>query len=592
MKYKKNFFIFILLLFSKYYLIKSYFDKSSYIKLFNNMEEFTDTIKKIEHGFLLIYSKYCVHCKRFAPNYIKLSELFHNEIFFYAMSSSSKYLRIFKIFGFPTILFYTKQNYKEYDSSRSVKALSKYIRKYISYNCTEITYNNIDIAYNDVYQNEDRNFVIGYFNNNSKYINSFISITNNVKNNYIDLCYYCTDFNLIKNDKDNKFKTLSLFKDIKENEIRTYSRNKGNYSFIFNETDDENNNENNYEHFLFNNVINIYEEVNDNDRISYDYLERIKNKKFILFVYDNKNGNDIKQKYINIIYDLYNLTNNKNDSLFIYILLNKSRYNRNFKNFEINKIYLCSNISENGAIIEDINIIKNEILKNNHKEISTDILTNSKNIDLTDNIKKETLINNISLLSTISNKIDFNNISFNNFIKINNNSYIINNTKFDKNNKNYKIINNIYNLNNISNNNIFNSIKINNIIHQNKSEQKDVKIINEINIKNIIDITRNNISSNIDYILKNKSKQNFIRKTKIKNNNTFNQGYNEINIEENNKNENDYFNKKKIIYILLIILIIFTIIYFIITKYLCVGFIKVYDTQVIEFSQPNKIEIV
>ena len=161
------------------------------------MEEFTDTIKKIEHGFLLIYSKYCGHCRHFAPNYIKLSELFHNELFFYALGSNSNFGKVFKIVGYPTILFYSNETYKEILFKRSVSKISKFIREHILYNCTEISYKNIDLVYNEVFQKEDRNLLIGYFDKNSENINIYTSISNNLKNDYIDLCYYCTDFNLL-----------------------------------------------------------------------------------------------------------------------------------------------------------------------------------------------------------------------------------------------------------------------------------------------------------------------------------------------------------------------------------------------------------
>ena len=126
---------------------------------------------ELKFGFMLIYSVYCHHCRHFSGNYIKLSELFHNEIFFYALGQNSDYRKLFKITGYPTILFYSNGQYEEINFSRSVDKLSKFIRKYIPYNCTEITYNNIDTVYNEVYQKDDRNFILLYFIKNSKYIN-------------------------------------------------------------------------------------------------------------------------------------------------------------------------------------------------------------------------------------------------------------------------------------------------------------------------------------------------------------------------------------------------------------------------------------
>ena len=190
MAIKENFFLIMIFLLSQYYMVYTYFKDTPYITDFQKIEDYEEAFKKnqLEYGFMLIYSKYCGHCKNFAPNYIKLSELFHNELFFYALSAQTNYRKLFKINGYPSILYYSNKTYNEITFSRMVSRISKFIRKHIRYNCTEITYNNIDVVYNDVYQKNDRNLVIGYFEQNSKFINSFISTTNNLKNEYIDLC--------------------------------------------------------------------------------------------------------------------------------------------------------------------------------------------------------------------------------------------------------------------------------------------------------------------------------------------------------------------------------------------------------------------
>ena len=76
----------------------SYFKNSLYITNFKKIDDYEEAIKKNEYkfGFMLIYSTYCGHCRHFAPNYIKLSELFHKDIFFYALSSSTRYSKVFK----------------------------------------------------------------------------------------------------------------------------------------------------------------------------------------------------------------------------------------------------------------------------------------------------------------------------------------------------------------------------------------------------------------------------------------------------------------------------------------------------------------
>ena len=560
-------------------MVYTYFKDTPYITDFKNIEDYEEAFKnnKLEHGFMLIYSKYCGHCKNFVPNYIKLSELFHNELFFYALGAQSNYRKKFKINGYPTILYYSNKTYDEITFSRMVSKISKFIRKHIRYNCTEITYNNIDIVYNDVYQNDDRNLVIGYFEQNSKFINSFISTTNSLKNEYIDLCYYCTNYKLMINDKDDKYKKLSIFENIKENEVRTYSRNKGNNTFIF--SDDSNNNANNYEKYLYNNVINLYEDIKD--KIDVDILERMKNKEFIFFVYDNDN---IKKKHIEIIYDLYNITTNKYDNLFYYILLYKNSNIQKFIGYQNDKIYLVSNNLSKITLINDLNVLKNRILENNLKS----------NIEIINNITTDTIDNNDIIKD---NNI---NININQNINVNSVSHISDTIKQkDLTNKDSST-SNIENNNDNFNKNIADLADV--------PEEKDN--VNNIITKEIKENINSNSNSNVNsdkdkikYVTQQKdakNEKNIIINNIFKNekkNNTYNNVKN-INIKKNDVKENS--NKKKeiphkknnILYVLITILIFIGILYIIITKYLCVGFIKVYDSQIIEFNQPNKIEIV
>ena len=65
---------------------------------------------------------------------------------------------------------------------------------------------------------------------------------------------------------------------------------------------------------------------------------------------------------------------------------------------------------------------------------------------------------------------------------------------------------------------------------------------------------------------------------------------------KNNFKKNDNIpekNSNSIMKFLIVLLILSFVIYTVVTKYLCVGFIKVNDNQIIEFNnQSNKIEIV
>ena len=646
MKVKRNILILILSIFSQFYLINCYFANTPYVKSFGKIDDFSIEIEKRPqfHGFVLIYSKYCGHCKHFAPNYIKLSEFFHKDLFFYALAHNTRYNKVFKIDGFPTIFFYTGQNYTEIRIGRSVQTLSKFIRKHIEYNCTEITYSNIDIAYSQIYNNEDRNFILGYFEPNSTYINSFTSITNNLLDNYLDLCFYCTDYKLIENDKDkdkDKKYGNSIFKNIKGIEVRSFSRNRGENTYYFNKNISDNDNDNNYEQFLFNNVINLYEDINDGNDLR--IFERIKNKNMLLFVYDTKNK-DIKKKYIKFIEDLQNIITNKKDNPYIYLLINRNINYEKFRNLETFKIYsTSSNNMTDLSVFGNINNIKNKTIeiknakdkmekkeknekKDNKKANDNSVVSDNDNdYDNTDLdlhlLKKGNPIPDINDSNDIKN---YNALNINNLNKINNtknNSEIhnynlkrylnnsLNVTKMEKNNS--KQNNGIYNLIKINADNIKNKSS-NNINQNNNTNQFEEKKINEINFNPERNKSKNSIKINNQVLQKHKNNQknkNMYNINKIKRNKILNHSENiklnkvqnkekeklkkkEKEMEKNNKqDENDDFKTKAIIYILAI-LIIALIIYIIFAKYLCVGFIKVYDSQIVEFNQPNKIEII
>ena len=202
----KNINIYILIItitFSQCSLNRGFRD-AKYINDFKEYEEYkaTFSINKLKNGFLLIYSPYCPHCINFAPNYITLSEIYHGNLFFYATSKDhGKFQRDFSFRGFPTILFYNNGTFTEYHRQRSVAKLSKYIRNSVhQLNCTEISYNRIKTVIDDVYKEDERNIIIGFFKE-EKTIKSFTEITYSLTYGYIDLCYYVrknesiTDFN-------------------------------------------------------------------------------------------------------------------------------------------------------------------------------------------------------------------------------------------------------------------------------------------------------------------------------------------------------------------------------------------------------------
>ena len=292
----------------------------------------------------------------FSSDYVTISEIFHKELFFYAAGTDhTNYRKDFFIRGYPTILFYNNGSYFEFNQKRSIQKLSKFIRKYIPYNCTEITYKNIYTVNNDIYQGDDRNIIIGFFNDNET-INSYCEMTNSLKKGYIDLCYY------IRRNESSKERVDKKFLEMKENEIWTNSRKKGEFQFIFNETD--------YKDILFEHVLNTYEDFKNNNDL--DLLEKMKDKDFILLIY----GDDkMKNEYIESIDKLYNSVKGNIFSKYYYILYNKNINSEKFKNFENNKIYHVSNNFQNPIIINNlnelINYIKDDTKINKNKLKST-----------------------------------------------------------------------------------------------------------------------------------------------------------------------------------------------------------------------------
>ena len=537
--------------------INDEFKGTKYVKDLPSYAKYQETFKnnKLKYGFLLVYSNYCPHCILFSSTYITLSEIFHNELFFYAAGTDyAKYRKDFYIRGYPTILFHNNGSYFEFNQKRSIKKLSKFIRKYIPYNCAEITYKNIDTVKSEVYDEEDRNILIGFFNDN-KTINSFKSNINSLKNGYVDLCYY-----VVRNET-NKERVDKKFLEMKENEIWTNSRKKGEYKFSYNETD--------YKETLFENVLNIYEEFNNNNDLN--LLERMKGKDFILFIY---NDDKMKNEYIEKIEKLYKNEKGKNFFKYYYILYNKNINSEKFKNFETNKIYHVSNDFKNEIIINDLEEILNDNKDNNKKELIK-----------TEKIQSDTIHN-----SNIGEII------------------IINKTNSDEN----------------ENNKITEKLDINNKL---SDEKKNTEIVKEVQI----DIKEENIPINITKnVINNETQENEVHNFELANKEIMNEtkeekegNFNHNKFRKKHKFKKENFNKNKVLIkkdekeesktmpeiikssdkdevqsndvkkIIIFLVIIAFGIYFLITRYLCVGFIKVNDNEIIEFNnQPNTIEVI
>ena len=88
----------ILLSITFFNYIKSFFENAKFIKSSIDAEVMMKEIKKSKKlTLILFYSPSCPHCKRFEPEYIKLSEYFKNKVSFYALNA--KIANYKKLFG-------------------------------------------------------------------------------------------------------------------------------------------------------------------------------------------------------------------------------------------------------------------------------------------------------------------------------------------------------------------------------------------------------------------------------------------------------------------------------------------------------------
>ena len=586
-----NSYILILFIIRAHCSINDDFKQAKYIKDFNSYEEYQEAFKnnELKYGFLLMYNSNCGFCIKFSSNYIALSEIYHDHLFFYSVGTDhGKYTKEFDIRGFPTILFYNNGSYFEYNQKkRGVNKISLFIKNNIPFiGCSEISYKNIQTVLDDIYQKNDRNLLIGFFNE-KKIINSFINLTNDFINEYLDYCYY-----IVRNESTTE-RPNEVFLNMKENEIWTINRIKGENTFIFNE--------NNYKQNLFKNVINIYEDINNENKLN--LLKRMKNKDYILFIYNDDN---MKNEYINKINKLYNSGEDEKFFKYYYILFNKNIAPEKYRNLEINKIFHVSNNFKNQAIIEDLNKYLNIDEDNNSELIETEKITNNNN-----------LISSLGIKNTINQKVsevnDKNkNEGINNSIQ---NTQIIKEVKIEIKEENITIKDTgITKENDNIRDNPRNDQIIQNKIKDEKKEEKS-----PINDKNRVNETVSNDKQIKDNEINNKRKEKNIfskdfrqkrrerkfnftniknkihEESKIKNIYNKKKDKNIKNIQnDDDDDENDSKqSSNKIIKLFIVICVMALVIYFIFTRYLCVGFIKIDDNQIIEFNnQANKLEII
>ena len=329
----------------------------------------------------------------------------------------------------------------------------------------------------------------------------------------------------------------------------------------------------------------------------------MKNKDYILFIYNDDN---MKNEYINKINKLYNSGEDEKFFKYYYILFNKNIAPEEYRNLEINIIFHVSNNFKNQAIIEDLNKYLNIDEDNNSELIETEKITNNNN-----------LISSLDIKNTINQKVsevnDKNkNEGINNSIQ---NTQIIKEVKIEIKEENITIKETGI----TKENDNFRDDPRNDQIIQNKIKDEKKEEKSPINDKNRVNETVSNDKQIKDNEINNKRKEKNIfskdfrqkrrerkfnftniknkihEESKIKNMHNKQKDKNIKNIQEDDDDdENDSKqSSNKIIKLFIVICVMALVIYFIFTRYLCVGFIKIDDNQIIEFNnQANKLEII
>jgi thiol-disulfide isomerase/thioredoxin len=213
----------ILLSITFFNYIKSFFENAKFIKSSIDAEVMMKEIKKSKKlTLILFYSPSCPHCKRFEPEYIKLSEYFKNKVSFYALNAKiANYKKLFTVEYIPKLFIYHKEEIKLYKGRNKFDVLVKYIQvKYLK-ECLFIEKNEIPKFQNDFKNdNTEFNYVIGLFTDKEK-MNIFINETNN-NINLVNYCYYSLiESNLKRNSNIvllyNKNRGMNQFTDFQFN---------------------------------------------------------------------------------------------------------------------------------------------------------------------------------------------------------------------------------------------------------------------------------------------------------------------------------------------------------------------------------------
>ena len=395
MKYKT--FIGILLIIN----VGCLFENVKYISAFSDVNKLYKQITENNKiSLILIYSESCPHCRRFEPEFIKLSERYNSLFDFYILSSKTNYNLKFKIRGYPTMFFYDGDKFIEHKGRNNFDTISYILENDYSKKCKEIDLDYLNKINSELKEKEEKyeqNYIIGYFPNENiisnrqgnyelekliieKSFDSFLNNTNQIIS-LIDNCYYIRNLNNNEKNQD----TLGEFE---EGTVLVFSENKGmnkfiEYQNIFSSNQDQDKEYYNkrikdigelYKKFLNEKIIDHYIDITDSKMAN--KLKMFVKRNVLLFVYKNdKEKNDFIKK-INL---LIGITKNDKYPLFDYVL---------FK-FGCN-LYSLNKISKQ----IDLNVIINMINTQNDYEYNPEEILKEEKINIKNNTDNKT--NNIS----------------------------------------------------------------------------------------------------------------------------------------------------------------------------------------------------
>jgi len=365
----------IFIFFFSIVLVSCLFEESPYITESNDTEKLDEKIKqKNKLALILLYSPYCPHCHKFAPQYENLSKEFKDYADFYSINvmNNNNYRKKFPIYGVPTLFIYYNGEYKQHKGGNSYDIVYNVLKKnYINLECEEIDYKKF-LEFKNSYQNSNNinNYVIGFFDNN-EIKDNYIKITVEYLK-FIDKCYYCL------NNQNNEENNII----ITENKQRGKNYFNEYKSGIINNTIN-----NNYISFIMNKVRNIFIDIYEQSKM---YLLEYQDRDILIFSYKSESE---KQDFLTKINELDELSSKYKNRLFNFILLKfdnvySAKYKLNeygiyISNNKLNNIQKIENITEIGNMIKGKNDDDQEIQSENN--INTNNINNNTNTN-TNNI--------------------------------------------------------------------------------------------------------------------------------------------------------------------------------------------------------------